>query len=268
MSASRSWPVALTIAGSDSSGGAGVQADLKTFAALETYGASAVTAVTAQSTRGVIMVHPVPAEVVAAQMTAVLDDLPVAAIKTGMLCRAEIIQVVAEELRRRPGIPLVVDPVMVAASGDPLLEPEAVEVLVEELLPLATVVTPNLPEARRLAGRADLPPHDLIARIADLGAQAVLLKGGHGPAGVVAVDLLLVGGKVTAFQRPWVHTDSTHGTGCTLSAALAAALGKGVPLALAAAEAGDFVHQALARAWPLGGGSGPVHHLHRFWSEP
>ncbi len=267
MTSPAAWPVALTVAGSDSSAGAGIQADLKTFAALATYGASVITAVTAQNTRGVAAVHAVPADVVAAQLTAVLDDLPVAAVKTGMLLRGEIIQVVAEALRRSPRLPLVVDPVMVAASGDALLEPEAVEALVEELLPLATVVTPNLPEARRLAGRADLGPRDLAARLADLGARAVLLKGGHATEGPEVVDLLWEEGTVTTFRRPRVRTESTHGTGCTLSAALAAGLARGASRVEGSRAAGDFVHRALETAWPLGGGAGPVHHMHPFWKS-
>jgi hydroxymethylpyrimidine/phosphomethylpyrimidine kinase len=259
--------VALTIAGSDSSGGAGIQADLKTFTALGVYGASAITALTAQNTTGVQAVHPVPAPFVTAQIASVLADLDVKAVKTGMLADAGIIAAVAEALAARPDMPLVVDPVMVATSGDPLLRPDAVETLKSALIPRATLITPNLPEASALTG---LPPpateeevEAMLDALARLGAGAVLLKGGHGGS-PEAVDYLRIGhGPTRRLSGPRLVTDNTHGTGCTLSAAITAFLAGGDDLETAAARAKRWLGQAIASATThrLGKGHGPVDHL-------
>jgi hydroxymethylpyrimidine/phosphomethylpyrimidine kinase len=251
--------VALTIAGSDSSGGAGIQADLKTFAAHGVFGASAITALTAQNTLGVAAVHAVPPSFVAAQIDAVADDLPVAAVKTGMLLDAAIVTAVAEALRRRALPNLVVDPVMVSKSGARLLEEDAVKALVERLLPLATIVTPNLPEAAVLAGRFT-DSREAARRIAGLGARAVLIKGGHAD-GPEAIDLFYEDGRFEALASPRQATRHTHGTGCTLSAAITArlALGDGLFDAVKAAKA--YIDRALASAPGLGRGAGPLHHF-------
>ena len=261
-------PVALTIAGSDSSGGAGIQADLKTFTALGVYGASVLTALTAQSTRGVTAILPVPAEFVTQQIDAVAGDLRIAAVKTGMLNdRATVLAVVAG-VRRHALHPLVVDPVMVATSGDMLLQPDAVEAVRRDLLPLADVITPNLAEAARLLGlpvAADESEMEAQAQaLLALGPMAVLLKGGHGNASE-AVDILVT--RVAPPVRlalPRIETANTHGTGCTLSAALAAGLARGESLRDAVASAKRFVHAALeaGRDLRIGSGSGPVDHLH------
>jgi len=261
-------PVALTIAGSDSSGGAGIQADLKTFTALGVYGASVLTALTAQSTRGVTAILSVPAEFVTQQIDAVAGDLRIAAVKTGMLNdRATVLAVVAG-VRRHALHPLVVDPVMVATSGDMLLQPDAVEAVRRDLLPLADVITPNLAEAARLLGlpvAADESEMEAQAQaLLALGPMAVLLKGGHGNASE-AVDILVT--RVAPPERlalPRIETANTHGTGCTLSAALAAGLARGESLRDAVASAKRFVHAALeaGRDLRIGSGSGPVDHLH------
>jgi hydroxymethylpyrimidine/phosphomethylpyrimidine kinase len=265
--AGRDWPVALTVAGSDPSGGAGIQADLKTFAALEVYGAAVITAVTVQNTRGVSAVHTLAAEVVEDQLDAVLFDLAPEAVKTGMLGGAAVVEAVASGLRRRPPEFLVVDPVLAAGGGEPLLEPDARGILVRELFPLATLVTPNLPEARVLTADDKSPPADLLRRVVDLGAAGVLLKGGHGKGGDV-VDLLWNGERVMEFRRSRVETNCTHGTGCTLAAAVAAFLTRGRILEDAILEAGDYVHRGLETAWPLARGRGPLHHMHPFWGRP
>jgi hydroxymethylpyrimidine/phosphomethylpyrimidine kinase len=269
--AAKALPVALTIAGSDSSGGAGIQADLKTFSALGVYGASVLTALTAQNTRGVQGVHPVPVQFITAQMVSVLDDLSIGAVKTGMLGTAAIVEGVAAALAERArGVPLVVDPVMVATSGDVLLAPDAIEAVRRRLLPLAEVVTPNLPEAARLLDAPEArSDDDMVGQaraIARLGSAAVLIKGGHGE-GRDAVDILLVGGpdgRIVRLTRPRIDTLNTHGTGCTLSAAIAAARARGLALDAAVAAAKEYLWQALAagRALRLGGGHGPVHHLY------
>ncbi|MEM1202932.1 MAG: bifunctional hydroxymethylpyrimidine kinase/phosphomethylpyrimidine kinase [Acidobacteriota bacterium] len=272
-------PRLLTIAGSDSGGGAGIQADLKTFAAHGAYGMSAVTAITAQNTRAVDAIHPVPVPVVTAQIDAVFDDLGVDAVKIGMLASAELVQAVAERLAAHRPRHVVLDPVMVAKSGDPLLEDTAVTALVEELLPLATVVTPNLPEAARLTG-LDLtaPTVDQMAAAARLVAAmgnrgepsqaspAVLLKGGHGD-GEILTDLLFDGGEQHRYDHPRIQTRSTHGTGCTLSSAVAARLARGDALPIAVGGAIDYLWGAIRNAQPLGGGHGPVNHLYLVSAE-
>jgi len=261
-------PIALTIAGSDSSGGAGIQADLKTFHAMGVYGAAALTALTAQNTQGVRGVELVSPEFVAAQIAAVFDDLRVDAVKTGMLATAPIIRAVVETLDRYPARPLVVDPVMVATSGDVLLAEDAIASIIRELLPRATLITPNLPEAARLLGaglaHTEAEALDQGRALVALGCRAVLIKGGHG-GGDTAVDVLVAADAVMRFERPRVATDNTHGTGCTLSAAIAALLARGLSLQAAVAEAKAFVWDALeaGRDLGVGHGHGPVDHLVR-----
>ncbi len=262
--------IAVTIAGSDSSGGAGIQADLKTFAALGVYGASVIAALTAQNTRGVTAIHDVPPDFVAQQIDAVFSDLAVGAVKIGMLSRPATIGAVAAGLRRHNARNVVLDPVMVATSGDRLLSAEAVETLRSELFPLALVVTPNLPEAAALLdtaiARDETEMRAQAERLLALGPKAVLIKGGHGTE-AEAVDLLLAGGMVTRLSAARIATRNTHGTGCTLSSAIAAELAKGRDLVAAAETAKDYVTRAIAAADELriGAGHGPVHHFHALW---
>lgn len=264
----RRTPTVLSVAGSDPSGGAGIQADLKTFSALGVYGAAALTALTAQNTLGVTGVHPVPAEFVAAQLEAVLADLDVRAVKTGMLWSAEVVAVVADALERHAVPAVVVDPVMVATSGDRLVDDGTVEAIRTRLLPLATVVTPNLPEVAALVGGPEPGDEEAMAaageRVLALGARAVLVKGGHldGPE---AVDLLLDRNGSVRVAGARVDTRNTHGTGCTLSSAIAARLAVGDDLRTAVRAAKDYLTEALLAADELevGGGNGPVHHLVR-----
>jgi hydroxymethylpyrimidine/phosphomethylpyrimidine kinase len=261
-------PVALTIAGSDSGGAAGIQADLKTFAALGVFGTSAITALTAQNTSGVRGVHAVPAEFVVAQVEAVLDDLPVAAVKTGMLATVEIVRAVAK-LAGADRLPqLVVDPVMVASSGDRLLEPAAERVYVEELLPRCRVLTPNLREAEVLLGRrittlAD--QRDAAAALVALGPATVVVKGGHALTDVAgeAVDVVWHQGSVHELRRPRVETANNHGSGCSFASSIAANLAKGYPIDRAIGEAKDFVWHAVTGGarWSLGAGHGPLDHF-------
>lgn len=261
---------ALTIAGSDSGGGAGVQADLKTFSALGVYGASVITAITAQNTRTVTAVSEVSPEVVAAQIDAVLADIPVDAIKVGMLFSTGIIGVVAHRLRSFFS-PVVVDPVMVAKSGDALLEDAAVAALAAQILPAAALLTPNLPEAARLLGTREAAS---VAEMAEqgaalraLGAGAVLVKGGHGT-GQICTDVLVTGeGDPVLIEAPRQPTANTHGTGCSYSSAIAAEIAQGRPLADAVRAAHGWLQGAIAAADVLevGSGRGPVHHFHRVW---
>jgi hydroxymethylpyrimidine/phosphomethylpyrimidine kinase len=259
--------IALTIAGSDSSGGAGIQADLKTFSALGVYGASVLTALTAQNTRGVQGVQAVPAAFIAAQIDSVLTDLDVGAIKTGMLATAVIVETVANALANVPRIPLVADPVMVATSGDLLLEPTAVEAVRRRLVPRATLITPNLPEAARLLdGPVALSESEMgeqARRLLQLGCGAVMLKGGHGQ-GATALDLLVTRTQTVRIERPRLDATNTHGTGCTLAAAIAAFLAQGRPLREAAERAKAFVWEAIKAGQDLGVGQGrgPVDHLY------
>jgi hydroxymethylpyrimidine/phosphomethylpyrimidine kinase len=261
----------LTVAGSDSGGGAGIQADLKAFSALGVYGASVITAVTAQNTRAVTAVHAIPIDVIAAQLEAVFADLAVAAVKIGMLGGPEVIQTVAEGLEDR-GVPLVLDPVMVAKSGDALLPDDAVVVLRNKLLPLADLLTPNLPEAARLLETSAATSEAEMAAqgqaLLALGARAVLMKGGHG-GGARCVDLLVTGdGGPLRLEAPRRDTRNTHGTGCTLSSAIAAGLAKGQGLPAAVRGAHAYLQGAIAAADDLavGSGHGPVHHFHALWS--
>ena len=262
--------IALTIAGSDSGGGAGIQADLKTFSALGVFGTSAITAITAQNTQGVRAVEDVSPAMIAAQIDAVLDDMAIGAVKIGMVSRVETIRTIAQRLAAH-GIRPVLDPVMVATSGDRLLQPDAVEALRTELVPLAALVTPNLPEAALLTGSEIAAGEDeMLAQaqaIVALGASAALVKGGHA-GGDEAVDIFFDGRETLRLAAPRIATPNTHGTGCTLSAAIAAGLAKGLPLREAVAEAKAYLHAALAAGATLriGQGSGPVHHFHRWWS--
>lgn len=255
-------PVALTIAGSDPSGGAGIQADLKTFAAHGVYGASVITLLTVQNTRGVRRVQLLDPEFVTEQLESVLDDLPVAALKTGALGNEEIIRAVAAVLRRRV-LPLVVDPVMVAKSGDALLEPEAVTALREELLPLATLCTPNAPEAEYLYGLEPgqlKTPEDLLALAQAHPEHALLLKGGH-LAGDEVTDYLAYEGHADALRFKRIDTRHTHGTGCTLSAAITARLALGDTLPVAVGQARRYLQAAIQQAPGLGAGHGPLEHF-------
>jgi hydroxymethylpyrimidine/phosphomethylpyrimidine kinase len=264
--------IALTIAGSDSSGGAGIQADLKTFAALGVYGASVITALTAQNTLGVEAVHVVPADFVRKQIEAVVRDLEVGAVKIGMLATSAVIGAVAEGLKAFASVPVVLDPVMVAASGDALLDEDAVATLRSVLVPRATLITPNLPEAAKLLGSGEAKNEREMARQAKalrrLGARAVLIKGGHAE-GAEAVDLLCDDEGELRLAAPRVATSNTHGTGCTLSSAIAAELAKGAALRDAARTAKAYVTAAIAAADRLhiGKGRGPVHHFHAIWLE-
>ncbi|MFE1598700.1 bifunctional hydroxymethylpyrimidine kinase/phosphomethylpyrimidine kinase [Methylobacterium sp. ID0610] len=265
-------PIAVTIAGSDSGGGAGIQADLKTFSALGVYGASVVTALTAQNTLGVQGIHDVPPDFVARQIASVFDDLAVAAVKIGMLSRAAVIAAVAAGLARHaPGVPVVLDPVMVATSGDRLLADDAVAALRVDLIPRAALITPNLPEAAVLLGEAVATDEAAMLaqgrRLLALGPGAVLMKGGHG-AGAESVDLLIGPGEtVMRLGGPRLATRNTHGTGCTLSAAIAAGLARGLALPEAAGAAKAYLAAALAAAdrLSIGRGHGPVHHFHAVW---
>jgi hydroxymethylpyrimidine/phosphomethylpyrimidine kinase len=262
-------PVALTIAGSDSSGGAGIQADLKSFAALNVYGASAITALTAQNTRGVSGIHPVPPAFVTAQIDAVFDDLDVKAVKIGMVAELPIIEAIAAALARWTPAHVVLDPVMVATSGDRLLSGDAVAALRELLIPRASLVTPNLPEAAALLDEAVASDAAAIAsqgeRLLAMGAKAVLIKGGHGQ-GPESIDYLFIGGDILALPAPRIATTNTHGTGCSLSSAIAAGLAKGEPLEAAVRGAKVWITAAIAAADGLGvgHGRGPIHHFHRF----
>lgn len=263
-------PVALTIAGSDSSGGAGIQADLKTFAALGVYGASAITAVTAQNTKGVTGIHAVPAAFVTAQIDAVFSDLDVGAVKIGMVAQAESIDAIAAALARWEPRHIVLDPVMVATSGDRLLAAEAVEALRAKLMRLASVITPNLPEAAALLdepiARSETEIESQGRRLLGLGCRAVLIKGGHGE-GTESVDCLVSAGNTIALAAPRVATRNTHGTGCSLSSAVAAGLARGEDLDTAVRNAKSWISAAIAAAdrFSVGHGHGPIHHFHKFY---
>jgi hydroxymethylpyrimidine/phosphomethylpyrimidine kinase len=261
---------ALTIAGSDSGGGAGIQADLKTFSALGVYGASAITGITAQNTVGVQAVEAVSESMIEAQIASVLDDIDISAVKIGMLGTPGIVRSVAKALRDYKG-PVVLDPVMVAKSGDSLLADEAVGALIEHLLPRATVLTPNLPEAARLLNTAPAETFEdaqtqgqsLLA----MGPEAVLMKGGHA-AGATCTDLLIMREGIHRYDAPRIDTGNTHGTGCSMSSAIAAGLAKGLDLPSATARAHDWLHGAIRAADQLhvGHGHGPVHHFHEVWT--
>jgi hydroxymethylpyrimidine/phosphomethylpyrimidine kinase len=266
-------PIALTIAGSDSSGGAGIQADLKTFSALGVYGASVITAVTAQNTMGVTGFHVIPPEYIIAQIDAVASDLVVGGVKIGMVGNEAAILAVSGVLRRwqqRP--PVVLDPVMVAESGSMLLEAGAETALRSHLLPLADLITPNLPEAARLLGATQAVDEAMMVRQGELllalGSKAVLMKGGHGQ-GPEAVDIFLDGSNVVRLAADRVLTRNTHGTGCTLSAAIAASLASGLSLLDSVRRAKLYLTNALIHADSLqiGHGPGPVHHFYDVWRK-
>jgi hydroxymethylpyrimidine/phosphomethylpyrimidine kinase len=263
-------PIALTIAGSDSSGGAGIQADLKTFAALGVYGASVITALTAQNTRGVGGIHPVPPAFVTAQMDAVFGDLDVKAVKIGMVAQLATIETIAAALARWTPVPIVLDPVMVATSGDRLLSADAVASLRTKLIPCAALITPNLPEAAALLDEPVASGEAAIAdqgkRLLALGCPAVLIKGGHGE-GTESIDYLIRANGTIALPAPRIATDNTHGTGCSLSSAIAAGLAKGEALETAVRHAKAWVTAAIAAAdrLDIGHGHGPIHHFHRFY---
>jgi hydroxymethylpyrimidine/phosphomethylpyrimidine kinase len=257
--------IALTIAGSDSGGGAGIQADLKTFAALGVFGTSVVTAVTAQNTVGVSGVHVLPAAFVARQIEAVVLDFEIAAVKTGMLATREIVEAVAESLERWAPPAIVIDPVMVAKSGDRLVDADAIDAIRSRLLPLATVITPNRLETEVLLGR-DVTTHEDAAEAARalvaLGAKSAVVKGGHF-AGVEVVDLLYDGHEFHEFRHARQDTRHTHGTGCTFAAAIAACLARGAVLPSAVQDAADYVAGAIAHGLAIGHGHGPLDH---FWA--
>jgi hydroxymethylpyrimidine/phosphomethylpyrimidine kinase len=263
-------PIAVTIAGSDSGGGAGLQGDLKTFSALGVYGASVVTALTAQNTAGVTAIHDVPDDFVTAQMDAVFSDLQVGAVKIGMLSQPAIIRAVAAGLERWRQSKVVLDPVLAASTGDRLLAPDALDTLRRVLIPRVLVLTPNLPEAAALLGETEARSEDEMRaqaqRLLALGAKAVVLKGGHAQ-GRESVDLLVDRNGTVALPLARLASCDTHGTGCAFSAAIAAGLAKGMELEAATRAAKSYVHAAIAAAGTLeiGSGAGPVHHFHSVW---
>ncbi|MBU1904038.1 MAG: bifunctional hydroxymethylpyrimidine kinase/phosphomethylpyrimidine kinase [Proteobacteria bacterium] len=267
----RKYHKVLTIAGSDSGGGAGIQADIKTFSALGCYGMSVITSLTAQNTKGITAIHGLPPGFVQAQLEAVLSDLGTDAVKIGMLYSSEVVEMVAVELRKYHARNIVLDPVMAAQSGGKLLEDEALEATKEFLMPISTVVTPNLPEASALLGREinDLEEMKRAAReLAAYGSKSVLIKGGHSK-DRDATDLLFVGheDRFVIFRAERIATRNSHGTGCTLSSAIASFLAKGYPLEEAIGSAKEFITGAIKAGaeYEIGTGDGPVHHYYRFW---
>ena len=259
-------PIVMTIAGSDSGGGAGIQADLKTFAALGVFGASTITAVTAQNTVAVTAVHEIPTSIISAQIDAVIGDLGVDALKTGMLSSPAIVATIADGIRRHGIRQVVVDPVMVAKSGDRLLRAEAIDALRTELLPLAAVVTPNIPEAEDLTGMsitADADVRNAAEAILDLGPRTVVVKGGHldGP----PTDMFYDGIRFRAFTTRRIPSTNTHGTGCTFASAIAAGLAHGLDTRAAVQQAKEYVTEAIRASYPIGQGHGPLHHFYDYW---
>jgi hydroxymethylpyrimidine/phosphomethylpyrimidine kinase len=263
-------PIALTIAGSDSSGGAGIQADLKTFAALGVYGASVITALTAQNTTGVSGIHQVPAEFITAQIDAVFSDLAVGAVKIGMVAQPASIDAIVAGLTRWSPQHVVLDPVMVATSGDRLLAAEAVDALRTKLIPLASVITPNLPEAAALldepVATSEAAVENQGKRLLAMGCRAVLIKGGHGE-GAESTDYLIGANGAITLAAPRIATKNTHGTGCSLSSAIAAGLAKGEGMEAAVRNAKAWISAAIAAAdrFSVGRGHGPVHHFHGYY---
>jgi len=263
-------PIALTIAGSDSSGGAGIQADLKTFAALGVYGASVITALTAQNTTGVSGIHQVPAAFVTAQIDAVFSDLDVGAVKIGMVAHPPVIDAIVTGLARWSPKHVVLDPVMVATSGDRLLAAEAIEALRRKLVPYASIITPNLPEAAALldepVAESEAAVEHQGKRLLAMGCRAVLIKGGHGQ-GDESIDYLFDANGTLALAAPRIATRNTHGTGCSLSSAIAAGLSKGESLETAVRNAKTWISAAISAAdrFSVGHGHGPVHHFHKFY---
>lgn len=253
----------LTIAGSDSGGGAGIQADLKTFQELDTFGMTVITALTAQNTLGVHGVYPQSLEAIEKQIDAVISDIGVDAVKTGMLFSADIIALVANKLKEYDVKNIVVDPVMIAKGGAPLLLDEAITALIEKLIPIATVITPNLPEAAKILGIAEINTLDemkeAVVKLHELGPRYVVLKGGH-LSKQRAIDLLYDGETIHEFEAERIETKHTHGTGCTFAAAIAAQLAKGDAIFDAVATAKRFITKAIERALPIGHGIGPMYH--------
>ncbi len=262
-------PTVLSIAGSDPGGGAGIQADLKTASALGAYGMAVITALTAQNTRTVAGVHEAPADFVALQIDTVFADITPDAVKTGMLASAEIIEVVAAKAAEHSFRNLVVDTVMVARSGDRLLRQDAVQAMRQKLVPLAYVLTPNLPEAEDLLGRelrSDDDIREAARELHAMGARNVVIKGGHRE-GDTVTDVLFDGEAFHDFSGPRIDTTSTHGTGCTFASAIATFLARGEPVPDAVGHAKEYLTEALRRAYPVGGGHGPVNHFWAHWSE-
>ena len=257
---------ALTIAGSDSGGGAGIQADLKTFSALGVYGASVITSITAQNTVGVTGIQNIELSLIEKQIEAVLSDIGAHAVKTGMLSTAEIIETVTRGLEKFRIKKLVIDPVMVAKSGDKLLRDNAIDTLIRKLIPLAYVITPNIPEAEVLTGIKIMSVEDMeeaCRRIKDMGAKTVIVKGGHRDKD--AVDVFFDGRKFHRLSSKRIRTKNTHGTGCTFSAAITAHLAKGVPILDAVKSAKKYITAAIENAYAVGKGHGPVHHFYKFY---
>ncbi len=267
-----SWPVALTIAGSDSGGGAGIQADLKTFSALEVYGASVITTLTAQNTQSVSSIYETDPKFIADQIDAVCSDMPVCAVKIGMLHRVEVIEVVADSLERHGIGHIVLDPVMIAKSGDALLKDDAVDALKTRLIPKASIITPNLPEAARLLRQkiesVEASMESAAERLLSLGSGAVLLKGGHRPSSD-STDYYFDGNTIKQLKSPRIDTRNTHGTGCTLSSAICAFLARKAGMHQAVTASKEYISEAIAQADRLniGKGHGPVHHFHRQWPK-
>ncbi|BDD03281.1 bifunctional hydroxymethylpyrimidine kinase/phosphomethylpyrimidine kinase [Aureibacter tunicatorum] len=256
----------LSIAGSDSGGGAGIQADLKTISALGCYGMTAITAITAQNTQGVFAIHPIPAEIVVKQIEVVIDDIGVDAVKIGMLHSAELIEAIADVLERKSVGNIVLDPVMVATSGDRLIQEEAVNILKSRLIPLSTVLTPNMPEAEVLLGRKLENDRKDLLSLSELGAGSVLLKGGHGEGEICADWFMDASGKILSFQNSKIDTKNTHGTGCTLSSAIASYLAKGMTKDDAVGSGIEYIHQAIKQGadYRLGQGHGAVKHFYLY----
>lgn len=256
----------LTIAGSDSCGGAGIQADLKTFSAHKVYGMSIITAVTAQNTQGVFAVHDIPADMIKKQIEVIFDDIHVDAVKIGMVSKTETIKAIADTLSKYSVQNLVIDPVMVSKSGFHLLQPEAKEALINYLLPMATLVTPNLPEAEVITGLKISTLEDM-KKSADLirkiGPKYVLIKGGHLDG--EATDILYDGNEFIYYNSPRINTKNTHGTGCTLSSAIASNLGNGLPMKEAIEKAKLYITGAIENSFPIGKGVGPVHHFYKLY---
>lgn len=263
-------PSVLTIAGSDSSGGAGIQADIKTLSALGIYSASVITNVTAQNTCGVQAIHTLPRNIIEAQLRAVLDDLNITCVKIGMLNTLSTVVLVSEILKEYRPKHIILDPVMISSSGKPLLEKSAVSALTAELFPIATLVTPNIPEAAALLNQSPANSvksmHQTIKALDSFGAQSTLLKGGH-LEGDQCVDILLDNDKLYEFPQTKITTNNTHGTGCTLSSAITAYLALGLSVPEAVSSANIYLHKAIKQAdiLKVGKGSGPVHHFHNLW---
>lgn len=256
----------LTIAGSDSSGGAGIQADIKTFSAHEVFGMSIITAVTAQNTEGVFAVQDIRPDIIQKQIEVIFDDILVDGVKIGMVSKTETIKIIADTLSKYSVKNLVLDPVMISKSGYYLLEPEAKEALIDHLLPMARVVTPNLPEAEVITGLKVSTIEDMkeaAKLIFDMGPKYVLVKGGHLEG--EAVDILYDGSTFTYYSSPRINTINTHGTGCTLSSAIAANLGKGLNITEAIDEAKGYITKAIQESFSIGKGVGPVHHFYKWY---